>query len=244
MKNIRSPRHAAAVATVAAVAAGLTLATALPAVAETPAAVGAASDHGSPGQGPVTSARNSPSAFAAASSAAPAIKRSTVMARADSWVGKGLDYSWTGSHEGYRTDCSGYVSMAWNLDRSLTTPTFASAGVTETISKGELKAGDALLDDDAGASGHIVLFHKWANDAKTQYWGYEFTGSGVHHRQIPYPYFAGSGPYVPVRNKSIVDDAPAVEDGSVWDRELSVSGQWQSAATHVDENTRINGFAA
>ncbi|MGC9437695.1 hypothetical protein [Streptomyces sp. WG5] len=241
MKNVRSPRHAAAVA---ALVAGLTLATALPAVAADPATVSAASDHGSPGQGPVTSAKNSPSAFAAASSAAPAIKRSTVIARADSWVGKGLDYSWTGSHEGYRTDCSGYVSMAWNLDSSLTTPTFASAGVTETISKGELKAGDALLDDDAGASGHIVLFHKWANDAKTEYWGYEFSGSGVHHRVIPYPYFTGSGPYVPVRNKSIVDDAPAVEAGSVWNRERSASGVWQAAASHIDVNTSINGFAA
>ncbi|MFD5467158.1 FG-GAP-like repeat-containing protein [Kitasatospora sp. NPDC127059] len=138
---------------------------------------------------------------------APAVSRSEAIQRAKSWVGIGLDYSWTGSHDGYRTDCSGYVSMAWKLDESLTTDTFGPRGVTEQIGKGDLKPGDALLNDNSGANGHVVLFEKWTDS--DHYMGYEFTGSGVHYREIPYPYFSGYGTYVPVRNKSIREDGPS-----------------------------------
>ncbi|WP_344324687.1 NlpC/P60 family protein, partial [Streptomyces macrosporus] len=199
-------------------------------------------EYGSSGQGPVTPLSSADRLTA--SSIAPTITRSTVIARADSWVGIGLDYDWNGSYQGYRTDCSGYVSMAWNLDRSLTTDTFAGYGVTETISKSELKPGDALLDDDSGAGGHVVLFEKWADEAQSEYWGYEFTPSGVHHRRIPYPYFSGSGPYVPVRNTSVVDDAPSVPSGTVWDRSRSASGTWQSHAVQIDDNGDINAVSA
>ncbi|MER7584683.1 VCBS repeat-containing protein [Kitasatospora sp. NPDC097691] len=144
---------------------------------------------------------------AAASVLAPAVSRSEAIRRAKTWVGIGLDYSWTGSHNGYRTDCSGYVSMAWKLDDSLTTDTFGPRGVTEHIDKGDLKAGDALLNDDSGAHGHVVLFEKWTDSS--HYMGYEFTGSGVHYREIPYPYFSGYGTFVPVRNKSIREDGPS-----------------------------------
>uniref|UniRef100_UPI003EBF46EA NlpC/P60 family protein n=2 Tax=Streptomyces TaxID=1883 RepID=UPI003EBF46EA len=167
--------------------------------------------YGSEGQGPVTPV--GPSAFGARSAAvtAPTISRSSVIQRAATWVGEGLDYNQGAYHDGYRMDCSGYVSMAWKLSSSLTTNTFAGAGVTKSISKGDLKAGDALLNDAAGNSGHVALFHKWANDAHTSYWGYEFSSSGVHHREIPYPYFSGYGTFLPVRNTSVVDDAPPVK---------------------------------
>ncbi|MFB7279166.1 FG-GAP-like repeat-containing protein [Streptomyces hydrogenans] len=145
--------------------------------------------------------------------AAAGITRSEVIARAKSWVGKGLDYSWTNYYQGYRMDCSGYVSMAWGLGSSLATPNFVPGGSAEWITKAELKAGDALLDDDSGADGHIVLFEEWATADKTSYWGYEFTPSGVHHRILPYPYYAGKGPFAPVRLKNIVDDTiPEAEE--------------------------------
>ncbi|WP_331755795.1 VCBS repeat-containing protein [Streptomyces sp. NBC_01643] len=150
--------------------------------------------------------------LAAAATTAPQITRSEVIQRAKSWVGIGLDYSWTGSYQGYRTDCSGYASMAWHLSSSLTTDTFASNGVTQSISKGDLKPGDALLNDSSGANGHIALFDKWIDSAHTSYMGYEFTGSGVHYREIPYPYYSGYGTFVPVRNKSVVDDVTAPAD--------------------------------
>ncbi|MFK0259013.1 FG-GAP-like repeat-containing protein [Streptomyces sp. NPDC090445] len=165
-------------------------------------------DFGSTGQGaeaPVsTEMRGTPFAAAGASTK---ISRETVIERAKSWVGIGLDYDWGGRHGGYRTDCSGYVSMAWDLDSSLTTDTFEPRGVVYRIGKSDLKAGDALLDNDGGAGGHVVLFERWANGDHTKYWGFDFTPSGVHHRIYDYPYYPGYGPYYPVRYKNIVDDA-------------------------------------
>ncbi|MFF3072853.1 VCBS repeat-containing protein, partial [Kitasatospora sp. NPDC057936] len=143
--------------------------------------------------------------------AAAQISRSEVLARAQSWVGLGLPYSWDATHDGYRQDCSGYASMAWRLGTpGLDTTSFIPGGVASKIEKSQLKPGDALLNDAAGKDGHIVLFDRWADDAHSSYVGYEFSGSGVHHRTIPYPYFPdyirGNG-YVPVHNNSVVDDA-------------------------------------
>ncbi|MYW04096.1 hypothetical protein GT354_38605, partial [Streptomyces sp. SID3343] len=162
-------------------------------------------DRGSPGQG-------SPSASnRAALAAAAKVSRSEVIARAQSWVGIGLKYSWNTTYEGYRTDCSGFASMAWKLGKpGLDTTSFGPAGVTVNIGKGELKPGDALLNKAAGANGHIVLFDKWVDGSQGSYWGYEFSGSGMHHRQIPYPYFSGHGTFVPVRNVAVIDDGPTL----------------------------------
>ncbi|MER7764567.1 hypothetical protein [Streptomyces sp. NPDC097619] len=185
-------------------------------------------DEGSPGQGEpadrvfedspgTASPEEGPSALAAApatsAAAAPAITRGRVIERARSRVGRGLAYNQSGTHDGYRRDCLGYVSMAWGLARAgLTTDTFAARGVTRQITKDELRLGDALNNDNSGSSGHIVLFEGWADAGRASYWGYEFSGSGVHHRRIPYPYFAGSNPgaYRPIRNRHVVDDAPSV----------------------------------
>ncbi|MFH8887318.1 FG-GAP-like repeat-containing protein [Streptomyces sp. NPDC017949] len=163
-------------------------------------------DWGSTGQGaesPVSTELRA-STYAAASTK---ITRSQVIARAKSWVGIGLNYNWGTKYGGYRTDCSGFVSMAWDLDDSLTTPTFETRGVVESITKAELKAGDALLDNDSGANGHIALFEKWANSEKTKYWGFDFTPSGVHYRVYDYPYYGNYGPFYPVRYKNIADDS-------------------------------------
>ncbi len=41
------------------------------------------------------------------------IARSTIVARGQDWVDKHVPYNQGGSHDGYRTDCSGFVSMCW-----------------------------------------------------------------------------------------------------------------------------------
>ncbi|MER6359489.1 hypothetical protein [Kitasatospora sp. NPDC001527] len=174
-------------------------------------------DKGSPGQGtPIGTAQLT---------AGPQISRSETISRAASWVGLGLIYDTDGTYQGYRKDCSGYVSMAWNLSKTgggLDTTSFVPTGVASWISKGELKPGDALLNDAALAAGHVVLFEGWTDASRTSYYGYEFTKSGnVLHRQIPYPYFSGHGTFKPARNNSIVDDAqPQAGDQPVagnWD---------------------------
>ncbi|MFB7477091.1 hypothetical protein [Kitasatospora sp. NPDC056184] len=198
--------RAQAVAAAAALIGGIIAATPAVAADSAPSAPSAAElariDKGGAGQG------KSAAAAARLTAAGPQISRSQAIQRASSWVGKGLEYNWYRTYQGYRTDCSGYVSMAWNLGTpGLTTPDFVPSGVASWINKSQLKPGDALLNDAAGASGHIVLFGGWTDSSQTAYSGYEFTGSGVHHRTIPYPYFPGYGTFKPVRNNSIVDDA-------------------------------------
>ncbi|WP_406289003.1 hypothetical protein [Embleya sp. NBC_00896] len=160
-------------------------------------------DRGSPGQG----ASSIQGRALAGPSAATKMTRADVIARADSWVGIGLEYSWTTTYQGYRTDCSGFASMAWKLAKpGLDTTSFGPSGVTIGIGKGMLRPGDALLNEAPGAYGHIVLFDTWVDGSQSSYWGYEFSGSGMHYRKVPYPYFAGYGTFLPVRNLGIVDD--------------------------------------
>ncbi|WP_327679895.1 hypothetical protein [Kitasatospora sp. NBC_00458] len=172
-------------------------------------------DKGGAGQGP---------SVALAQAAGPRIGRSEVISRAASWYGIGLKYTKTGeTYQGYRKDCSGYASMAWRLGTpGLDTTSFVPSGVASWISKGDLKPGDALLNDAAGYDGHIVLFEGWVDSSKGSYYGYEFTGSGVQHRTIPYPYFSGHGTFKPARNNSIVDDGQPPQTTG----DQPVAGNW------------------
>ena len=98
---------------------------------------------------------------------ASAISRNSVLARAQSWVDSPVTYSQKKYHLGYRTDCSGYVSMCWRTGTSWSTRSFHV--VTHKIAKSSLKPGDALLKRDY----HIRLFYGWLDDAHTQYVAYE-----------------------------------------------------------------------
>src|SRR6476661_719187 len=89
---------------------------------------------------------------AAPASAAPndPISRADVVARAQNWMDRNIQYSQSGTATGpdgvysWRRDCSGFV-------------------------KANLKAGDYLVDP----GNHVVLFQKWANADHTQFWLYE-----------------------------------------------------------------------
>lgn len=100
-------------------------------------------------------------------SSALAISRDTVIARAQGWVDNPVGYSQSKYHAGYRTDCSGYVSMCWGTGTSWATSTFFA--VTHRISVSQLKPGDAMLKRGS----HIRLFYAWADDAHTSYITYE-----------------------------------------------------------------------
>ncbi|WP_371667416.1 tachylectin-related carbohydrate-binding protein [Streptomyces sp. NBC_00289] len=100
------------------------------------------------------------------------IYRNEVMARAKDWYNRNVQYSqsaYAGDVDGdhsYRTDCSGFVSMAWHLTTSLTTSSLPSAGTQ--ISKADLRPGDAL---NSSGEGHVVLFAGWKDqDAGTFYY--------------------------------------------------------------------------
>lgn len=93
-----------------------------------------------------------------------------IMLRAQRWVDLHVPYSQQGSFEGWRTDCSGYVSMAWEL-------TFAKPGLTtytmhtvaHNINKDDLINGDALNCD----SRHIVIFGGWTDGSRSHYVSFE-----------------------------------------------------------------------
>ncbi|MFJ9460015.1 hypothetical protein ACIRST_33715, partial [Kitasatospora sp. NPDC101447] len=94
------------------------------------------------------------------------VTRSQALVRAQAWVDQRVPYSvngltapyswWSDSQTGgrYRQDCSGFVSMAWELKESPTTgglPSYSTA-----INRSDLQPGDILNSSD-----HVVLFAGW-----------------------------------------------------------------------------------
>lgn len=114
-----------------------------------------------------------PSRAAAAPRKARTIARHTVIERARKWVAHRVPYSQSRYHNGYRQDCSGFVSMAWQLGASYTTRSLPS--VARRISISKLRPGDAVL-----APGHTTIFGGWKNRAKRQYYAYEEPTWGKH----------------------------------------------------------------
>jgi transglycosylase-like protein with SLT domain len=138
-------------------------------------------------------------------------ERQAILQRAQSWLdGGGVEYSQELYHDGWRQDCSGYVSMAWDLrdgDRkiSATTVTMAST-YAAPISREELLPGDIMLDADGGDAGHVVLFERWDAD-EDYYWGYEQSGSrNTGHRRFQYAGYYGPPEYRPYRLKTLAGD--------------------------------------
>lgn len=123
-----------------------------------------------------------------------------MIARAQDWVDKHVPYSQTGSHDGYRTDCSGFVSMAWELAKPGLT-TFTMHTVSKNVTKAELAPGDAMNCD----SHHIVLFAGWTSSDKSHYVAMEEanTAEGTVKKVIPYPYFNSDNCFHPIRYNSV-----------------------------------------
>lgn len=103
------------------------------------------------------------------------ISRDEVISRANHWLQQGVPYSMTGSAldpngTSYRSDCSGFVSMAFHLDQSLSTVTLPER--FSEIPKDELQVGDIvgnLGPGTGGAAGHVVIFNGWVDDSHTQF---------------------------------------------------------------------------
>jgi hypothetical protein len=91
--------------------------------------------------------------------------RKTAIQRGFTWLDAKVPYSQSAYHGGYRTDCSGFVSMCWTLGTSYTTADFSTGGGQSEKLAGydDLVPGDALVRRQNG-EGHVVLFLGW-NDA-------------------------------------------------------------------------------
>ena len=102
--------------------------------------------------------------------AAPNAERRAIIQRAVKWVSDGVLYSQTATHEGYRRDCSGFVSMAWQDAK----PGASTAGlapydtsVSRAISWSELQTGDAI-NLRAGSHHHVMLWGMWLDSGHTK----------------------------------------------------------------------------
>jgi hypothetical protein len=116
-------------------------------------------------------------------SSTSAIVRNDIMIRGRSWVDERVPYSQSNTHKNqygtYRTDCSGYVSMAWALGQSRTTYTLWD--VTKQIGSADLQPGDALLKDSGGTD-HVALFVRWAGQGRPVVWEEYSSGHPAEER--------------------------------------------------------------
>jgi hypothetical protein len=137
-------------------------------------------------------------AQAGTAKAAAKISRAQIIANAKTWhphTAQRVPYSQSKTHNGYRTDCSGYASMALQLGKpGLNTVGLANSSISTRISMSQLKQGDLVIDATGTSNTrHVVIFEKWANSAHTSYWEYEQRGSyGTDHRTRSYGLSSGS----------------------------------------------------
>lgn len=125
-------------------------------------------------------------------------ERSQVIERAKTWnphSDSRVRYSQTDYHEGYRTDCSGFVAMTLGLPKpGPNTVGLTSSRLTKRIKMSELKKGDLVMDaQGTNTTRHVVIFEKWANSRHTSYWAYEQRGRyGTDYRTRDYGLSSGS----------------------------------------------------
>lgn len=154
-----------------------------------------------------------------------AVSRATVIARAQTWMDRFVPYSQKRYYAGYRTDCSGYVSMCWQTSSSWSTSSFHNKAAYR-ISVGELQPGDALHK-----VGHIRLFYGWVDEAHTMYVAYEQTsanslfgaGTQTNIKYIANDLAAGYHPCRRVHITGSVTSPSLLKNGSldVWARSLT-----------------------
>jgi hypothetical protein len=165
----------------------------------------------------------------AASSVGGSISREEVLDRAQYWVDRNVVYSQSRTFpdeqgKRYRTDCSGYVALAWHmstagtyLDGGLNTDGFRNySGKTVLGSVHDLKPGDALL-----RNGHIELFVRWKDSGDHRDGAYVHSLNGPtdrdwakgprknSHGQVGFNTWAEMTTYTPIRYNKITD-------GPVW----------------------------
>jgi hypothetical protein len=93
--------------------------------------------------------------------------RKAILRRASKWIESPVSYSLTEYQDGYRKDCSGFVSMAWGLGDSITTaqipPRSSSTAYAEPIAWEDLQPGDAVSKNTTSqvlgmTVGHVRLY--------------------------------------------------------------------------------------
>lgn len=135
----------------------------------------------------------------------PQTTRADIINRAKKWVTAKVPYSmaayWS---DGYRQDCSGYVSMAWNLARNEWTGSLAQYGIK--ITRAELQPGDILLFHNPANptnGSHVTIFGGWTDGTHTSYVAYEQAKPHTRKQSTPMAYWNNSDQYVPYRYRGV-----------------------------------------
>ncbi len=134
---------------------------------------------------------------------APAGPRKTMIERGVRWLDMGVPYSKYRSTEGYRQDCSGSVSMEWQLGANPSTAQFAPYGHAYSYQLGsldDLEPGDAL--NRVAPRGHIVLFAQWADETHQSFFVLEEAAPG-RLMQIRTMTRWDASKYVPIRKNGL-----------------------------------------
>ncbi|MGW2828226.1 peptidoglycan-binding protein [Streptomyces sp. NPDC001286] len=146
----------------------------------------------------------------------PTTTRAEIINRAKKWVAAEVPYSMTDYwSDGYRQDCSGFVSMAWNLPGNEWTGSLDKYG--DRIPKDALEPGDILLFHNPANpenGSHVVIFGGWTDYTHTYYIAYEETRPHARRQATPYAYWSHSDQYVPYRYKGLAADAGDTGTGS------------------------------
>lgn len=141
--------------------------------------------------------------------------RTEIITRAKKWVTAKVPYDTTAYwSDGYRQDCSGFVSMAWNLGTNEWTGSLASFGTK--IARADLEPGDILLfhnPADPAVGSHVTVFGGWTDLTHSHYLAYEQTRPNTRSATTPMAYWSNSSQYVAYRYKGIVSGAS--DSGSV-----------------------------
>lgn len=162
-------------------------------------------------------------------SLALAIPRDVVLERGKVWVDLNVPYSQSryatvagvvlpadssAPSKGYRTDCSGFVSMCLNLryddGRPKSLDTAGLPNVLDVIDKHLLAPGDVVLrpkNPAKNVSGHAVIFVSWVDDTHTKFITYEEGSSktGTYSRVVDFDALYTSG-FRAYRYEAIQDD--------------------------------------
>ncbi|WP_406462594.1 peptidoglycan-binding protein [Streptomyces sp. NBC_00111] len=132
--------------------------------------------------------------------------RTEIINRAKKWVSAQVPYDmaayWS---DGYRQDCSGFVSMAWNLGTNEWTGSLATFGTK--IARADLQPGDILLFHnlaDPAVGSHVTVFGGWTDHTHSHYLAYEQTRPNARAATTPMAYWSNSSKYVAYRYKGIV----------------------------------------
>ncbi|WP_282202090.1 NlpC/P60 family protein [Kitasatospora fiedleri] len=133
-------------------------------------------------------------------------ERKAMVERAMERVKRKLGYSQGAVTNGYRVDCSGFLSAAWGLPGPGTTtgPLISeSAGIAHHIARKDLQPGDALVVHHTSGDHeqHVVLFGGWADAAHTRAIILEDSGSqGCVSHEEPISKLAE---YTPIRKNGM-----------------------------------------